>query len=208
MTRHARLVSPGCPHHVTQRGNRRQDVFRDDEDRLKLIELLKLYIQRYEVDIWSYVLMTNHIHLIAVPQTLKSLSSAMRDCLSDYALFFNRRYGYVGHLWQQRFYSSMLGYEHLWTAVRYVEQNPIRAGIVNHAEHYRWSSAPFHCGVRATDPLICVDSPIVGAIPNWSEWLNENEYTGEFDQIRSNTRTGRPTRLETSNKKEQNRKTK
>jgi len=108
MTRHARLVFPGCPHHVTQRGNRRQHVFRDDQDRLKFIALLKVYIKRYEVDIWSYVLMTNHIHLVAVPQTLTSLSSAMRDCLSDYALFFNRRYGYVGHLWQQRFYSSML----------------------------------------------------------------------------------------------------
>jgi putative transposase len=197
MTRQARLVSPGCPHHVTQRGNRRQEIFRDSEDRLKLIDLLRLYNQRYEVDIWSYVLMTNHIHLIAVPQTLTSLSSAMRDCLSDYALFFNRRYGYVGHLWQQRFYSSMLGYEHLWTAVRYVEQNPLRAGIVNRAEHYRWSSAPFHCGVRSTDPLICADSPIAGAIPNWSEWLNGSESTGEFDLIRSNTRTGRPTRLET-----------
>ena len=101
MTRQARLISPGCPHHVTQRGNRRQDVFRDVRDRLKFIELLKVYIKRYEVDIWSYVLMTNHIHLVAVPKTLTSLSSAMRDCLSDYALFFNRRYGYVGHLWQQ-----------------------------------------------------------------------------------------------------------
>jgi REP-associated tyrosine transposase len=208
MPRHARLVSPGCPHHVTQRGNRRQEVFRDDQDRLKFIELLTLYHKRYEIDIWSYVLMTNHIHLIAVPKTLTSLSSGMRDCLSDYALFFNRRYGYVGHLWQQRFYSSMLGYDHLWTAVRYVEQNPLRAGIVNRAEHYRWSSAPFHSGIRPADPLICSDSPLVGAIPNWSEWLNENEYAGEFDQLRRNTRIGRPTRLETCNKRKQIRKTK
>src|SRR5262249_7892828 len=129
MTRHARLVSPGCPHHVTQRGNRRLDIFRDDHDRLKFIELLHLDINRYELAIWAYRIMTNHIHLIAVPQTLTSLSDAMRDCLSDYALFFNRRYDYVGHLWQQRFYSSYLGYEHVWTAVRYVEQNPVRAGI-------------------------------------------------------------------------------
>jgi putative transposase len=152
--------------------------------------------------------MTNHIHLVAVPKTLTSLSSAMRDCLSDYALSFNRRYGYVGHLWQQRFYSSMLGYEHLWTAVRDVGQNPVRAGIVSRAGHYPWSSAPFHCGIRPTDPLVCADSPLIGAIPNWSEWLNENEYTGEFDQLRRNTRTGRATRLETCNKKEQIRKTK
>jgi putative transposase len=193
VARNARLVSPGCAHHVTQRGNRRQNVFGDDRDREKFIELMRLYIARYHLAIWSYVLMTNHIHLIAVPETLTALSSAMRDCLSDYALFYNRRYGYVGHLWQQRFYSSMLGHDHVWTAVRYVEQNPVRARIVDHAEKYPWSSAGFHCGLRVSDPLICPDSPLIGAIPNWSEWLKDDERRGEFDQLRRNTRTGRAT---------------
>lgn len=178
---------------MTQRGNRRQDVFRDELDRLKFIDLLRTYAGRYQVAIWSYVLMTNHIHLIAVPQCLTSLSSAMRDCLSDYALFFNRRYGYVGHLWQQRFYSSMLSYDHVWTAVRYVEQNPVRAGIVKRAESYRWSSAAFHCSLRRTDPLVSPDSPLIGGILNWSEWLISDEGIEEFDNLRRNTRTGRAT---------------
>jgi putative transposase len=208
MTRHARFVSPGCPHHATQRGNRKLDTFRDNNDRLKFIELLQLYIKRYELAIWAYALMTNHIHLIAVPRESTSLSDAMRDCLSDYALYFNRRYGYVGHLWQNRFYSSYLGYEHAWTAVRYVEQNPVRAGIVRRAEDYHWSSAPFHCGIRPTDPLVCTDSPLIGAIPDWSEWLNQVECAGEFDQLRRNTRTGRATLVETSNKTKQKRKIK
>ena len=193
MARSARLVSPGCPHHVTQRGNRRQNVFGDDQDRLKFIELLQQYLRRHRVAIWSYVLMTNHIHLIAVPQSLSSLSSAMRDCLSDYALFFNRRYGYIGHLWQQRFYSSMLGWDHVWNAVRYVEQNPVRAKIVDRAENYPWSSARFHCGIRKSDPLVSAESPLIGAIPNWSEWLKDEESLGEFDRLRRNTRTGRAT---------------
>jgi putative transposase len=193
MARRARLVSPGCPHHVTQRGNRRQNVFADDQDRLKFIELLRQYLIRHSVAIWAYVLMTNHIHLIAVPQTLSSLSSAMRDCLSDYALFFNRRYGHVGHLWQQRFYSSMLGDDHIWTAVRYVEQNPVRARLVDRAENYQWSSARFHCGVLSCDPLVSPESPLISAISNWSEWLNGEESGTEFDQLRRNTRTGRAT---------------
>jgi putative transposase len=193
MARSARLVSPGCPHNVTQRSNRRQNVFGDDQDRLKFIELLQQYLSRDSVSIWSYVLMTNHIHLIAVPHSLSSLSSAMRDCLSDYALFFNRRYGYIGHLWQQRFYSSMLGRDHVWTAVRYIEQNPVRAHIADRAESYPWSSARFHCGFRNHDPLICPNSPLVGAIPDWSEWLNGDECVGEFDRLRRNTRTGRAT---------------
>src|SRR2546427_5268480 len=129
MGRLARIVFPEFPHHVTQRGNRRQNVFRDDQDRQKFLELLVHCLKRDSIDIWSYTLMTNHIHLIAVPMKEKGLSEAMRDCLSDYALFFNKRYGYNGHLWQQRFYSSVLGSEHLWNAVRYVERNPVRAGI-------------------------------------------------------------------------------
>jgi putative transposase len=180
-------------------------VFRDDRDRLKFIDLVARYTSRYRVEIWSYVLMTNHIHLIAVPQTLTSLSSMMRHCLSDYALFFNQRYGYVGHLWQQRFYSSMLGYDHLWTAVRYVERNPVRGRMIDRAENYRWSSAPFHCGVRASDPLVSLYSPLIGAIPDWSEWLREDECEAEIDRLRRNTRMGRATVSEKSIETKQNR---
>jgi len=206
MVRNARLVSPGCPHHLTQRGNRRQDVFRDDHDRLKFIDLLRIYITRYEVAIWSYVLMTNHIHLVAVPQKLTSLSSAMRDCLSDYALYFNRRYEYVGHLWQQRFYSSTLVDEHVWTAVRYVERNPLRAGIVDRAEDYQWSSASFHCGLRDADPLVDPNSPLIGGIADWVDWLKEEESATDVDRLRRNTRTGR--RSDYCYQRKQNRKTK
>jgi len=193
MPRQARIVSPGFPHHVTQRGNRRQDVFRDDEDRRHFLQLLARYIKRDHIDVWSYTLMTNHVHAIVVPGTKESLSAAMRDCLSDYALFFNNRYSYKGHLWQQRFYSSVLGPDHLWNAVRYVERNPVRAGLVDAAERYPWSSAAFHCGLRATDPIISGNSPLIGGIPDWSGWLDVREQPGEFDLVRRNTNTNRPT---------------
>jgi putative transposase len=193
MSRSARIVLPEFPHHVTQRGNRRQDVFRDDQDRCTFLRLLAQYLKRYRVEVWSYTLMRNHIHLIAVPNTTEGLSATMRDCLSDYALFFNKRYAYNGHLWQARFYSSVLGTDHLWNAVRYVERNPVRAGIVDRAENYLWSSAAFHCGLRAADPIIQRKSPLIGAIPDWSAWLNVDEQAGEFDFLRLNTKRNRPT---------------
>jgi putative transposase len=193
MVREARLVSPGFPHHVTQRGNRRQNVFFNDADRHHFLSLLARYIRRDHLDVWSYTLMTNHFHLIVAPETKEGLSAAMRDSLSDYALYFNKRYGYVGHLWQQRFYSSVLDSDHLWKAVRYVECNPVRARLVERAESYPWSSAAFHCGLRVTDPILTGDSPLIGAIPDWSAWLNQSEEPGEFDLLRRNTRTNRPT---------------
>jgi putative transposase len=193
MPRRARILSPGFPHHLTQRGNRRLDVFRDDQDRRCFLELLVRYFQRDRIEVWSYTLMTNHIHLIAVPETNSGLSAAMRDCLSDYALTFNKRYGYIGHLWQQRFYASTLGPDHLWNAVRYVERNPVRAGIVDRAENYPWSSAPFHCGLRSEDSVIAGTSPLIGAVPDWSAWLNIEEQADEFTFLRRNTNTNRPT---------------
>ncbi len=137
--------------------------------------------------------MTNHIHLIAVPQEMESLSTAMRDLLSDYALHYNKRYGHKGHLWQERFYSSVLGPDHLWNAVRYVERNPVRAGMVARAEHYPWSSAVYHCGLRETDPIVSPQSPLIGTIPDWAEWLHWPEEKDEFGLLRRNTRTGYPT---------------
>lgn len=192
MARRARVTFPGIPHHVRQRGNRRLNVFRDDEDRLLFIDLLAAYKKAFGFSIWAYTLMTNHVHLITVPEGKESFSAAMRDLFSDYALAFNKRYDYVGHLWEQRFRSSALGPDHLWNAVRYVERNPVRAGMVVRAEDYRWSSAAYHCGLRATDPLVSPDSPLIGAIDDWSAWLRIPNTEAEMDLLRRNTRTGRP----------------
>jgi putative transposase len=192
MARRARVVFPGLPHHVTQRGNRRQDVFRDVDDRLRFVELLADRTARAGLRIWAYTLMTNHVHLIVVPEEKESLANAMRDCLSDYARCFNVRAGWTGHLWQNRFYSSVLGPDHLWNAVRYVERNPVRARLVQRAEDYPWSSAAYHCGVRVTDPLLSPESPLVGAREDWSGWLKEFNDEADDELLRRNTRTGMP----------------
>jgi REP-associated tyrosine transposase len=188
--RRARVVIPGVAHHVTQRGNRRGDVFLEAEDRHLYLELLREYSRRDRLRIWAYALMTNHSHLVAVPESDSSLCDALRYTHSAYASLFNRKYGFGGHLWQARFYSCVLDDEHLEHAVRYVECNPVRAGVVDRAEDYPWSSAgPHVLGIqdRYLDPGL----PFIAAIRDWSGWL-----AGQIDDnivcaIREATTTGR-----------------
>jgi len=127
MPRIARAVVEGVPYHVTQRGNRREDTFFDDEDRQKYLEWLPEYSGKHGLKIWAYCLMTNHVHLIAVPQKRDSLERVMRPLHTRYAQYINRKNRWSGHLWQGRFFSSALDERYLWAAIRYVEGNPVRA---------------------------------------------------------------------------------
>jgi putative transposase len=183
-------VIPGIAHHVTQRGNRRGDIFHDAEDRHLYFELLREYSLRHRLRIWAYNLMTNHTHLIAVPESSSALSDALRDTHGAYATLFNRKYGFSGHLWQARFYSCVLDDEHLEHAVRYVECNPVRAGMVDRAEDYPFSSAgPHVCGVE--DRYVDSGLPLVGVIQDWSAWLAGEPDENAVCVIREATATGR-----------------
>jgi REP-associated tyrosine transposase len=162
------------PHHITQRGNRRSDVFFSDEDRQKYLGLVLEYGGKYEVAIWAYCLMTNHVHFIAVPATAGALALTFRDAHQAYASWLNRKMGESGHLWQ---------------AVRHVERNPVRAKQVPRAEDWAWSSAAAHCGLRE-DPLLSpIDMP--WPVANWSEYLRDED-EDDVERVRGNTRTGRP----------------
>ena len=191
MARLARIVLAGLPHHVTHRGNRKQDIFINDADRRTYLRLLLKYSRARKVRIWAYALMNNHIHLICVPTIRDSLARMLRDVHGDYAFRFNRRHGASGHLWQGRFYSTLLDDAHLVAATRYVERNPVRAGIVERAESYAWSSAAGHCGLRR-DPVVARDLPLLAEIPDWREWLHGDELRDGLERLRSRTRTGRP----------------
>ena len=191
MARRPRNFVPGFPYHVTQRGNRKQNTFLDDTDRRAYLGLLARYCAEQGVAIWAYCLMGNHVHHIAVPEKQHSLSRAFQKIHGDFARFFNARHVKTGHLWQGRFKACVLDEEHLWNAVRYVERNPVRAGIAIHAEEYRWSSAATHCGLRK-DSILAPGLPFLDLIPDWSAWLAPEEKIEDLEFIRERTQSGRP----------------
>lgn len=194
MPRHARIVFPGIPHHITQRGNRRENIFFTDEDRTVYLEWLQDYCSRHGVDILSYCLMSNHIHLVAVPETEDSLQQVLKPLHMRYAQRINRKHGWKGHVWQGRFFSSALDDRHTWSAIRYVERNPVRAGIVSKPEEYPWSSAAAHCGLQR-DPVLTSKSEWTAqfkAMGDWSAWLSATEETEMIERLRMHVEKGLP----------------
>jgi putative transposase len=194
MPRLARTVCARVPHHITQRGNRREKVFFTDDDRQTYLGWLKDYAEKYEVEILAYCLMSNHIHLVAVPTAEDGLQQALKPLHMRYAQRINRKRHWKGHLWQGRFFSSALDEDYLWAAVRYVERNPVRARMVRKAENYRWSSAAAHCGLR-TDPVLtrkpswCRQFESIG---DWSAWLAEGDEPQRLEVLRRNVDKGLP----------------
>ncbi len=187
----ARVVMPGVPLHITQRGIRRFDVFRDEADRHTYIKVLGESCRSFDLQISAYCLMSNHIHLVAIPGRPDSLWRTLHRCHGLYATRFNMKYGFTGHLWQARPFSCALDEAHFWTAIRYVECNPVRARMVNRPEDYPWSSAAAHCGL-SEDPLvdpawICPDKT-----QNWKQWLAAGNGSEVEQRIRAHTFTGRP----------------
>ena len=181
----------GIPHHVTQRGNRKEPIFRDEFDRTTYLKMLLNKASHLNLRVWSYVLMSNHVHIICVPEKTDDLSEVIGTAHSCFARYFNARHGLCGHLFQDRFFSSPMDDSYLYNAVRYVERNPVRAGLVERAEHYAWSSAQAHCGLRV-DPILSHDLPIPVEFRDWSSWLGEPDEDGATKEIRLCTRRGRP----------------
>lgn len=194
MPRLARTVCARVPHHITQRGNRREQVFFADDDRAAYLSWLKEYAEKHDVDILAYCLMTNHLHLVAVPATDDGLHRLLKPLHMRYAQRINRARSWKGHLWQGRFFSSALDETYLWAAVRYVERNPVRAKMVRKAENYRWSSAAAHCGL-SDDPVLTRKPSWTrqfAGIGDWSAWLAEGDEPEKLGALRRNVENGLP----------------
>ena len=144
MARLARVVVPGLPHHITQRGNRRQQTFFCDEDYRSYLELMGQWCGAHQVEIWAYCLMPDHVHLIAVPQSADGLRRAVGEAHRRYTRMVNFREGWRGHLWQGRFASFVLDERYLLTAARYVELNPVRAGLIERSESLSLEQRRWH----------------------------------------------------------------
>ena len=183
-----RVVIPGLPHHVTQRGTRKMRVFFREEDYRLYPALLAEQAARYELECWCYCLMPNHVHLVVVPGKEKSLARAFGEAHRRYARNINEREGWRGHLWQERFYSCPMSETHVYNTFRYVLTNPVRAGLTSQPEEWPYTSHAA-CVAAGRDPLIGAGSP---DWPLRDGCLALAESEDDFDFIRSSTRSGRP----------------
>jgi len=190
MARISRIVAPGYPHHVTQRGVRSMDVFHSDDDRLAYLSFMSAEAARFGLEILSWCLMSNHVHFIAVPKNETSLARGFGEAHRRYTRMKNFSQGVRGYLFQGRFSSCVLDQQHLLAAAQYVARNPVVAGLAKTPWEYPWSSTRFHCGLSDHDPLV-KNRTLLGLITDWQEFLSTEERV-ESDLIRQATRTGRP----------------
>jgi len=190
MARLARVVAPGVPHHVTQRGNRRQQVFFGPDDYLTYRTMLAEGCREAGVAVWAYCLMPNHVHLILVPSTADGLRAALGEVHRRYTWRVNRREGWRGYLWQGRFSSCPMDETHLLACARYVELNPVRAELAKRARDWRWSSARAH--LDGEDDELVAAQPLLDFVPDWPKLLRQGLSDAEGDTIRAGERTGRP----------------
>ena len=190
MARIARVVAEHYPHHITQRGNRRQDTFFCDDDYRYYIRLMAEWCDKCGVTIWAYCLMPNHVHLIAVPESEGGLRRAIGEAHRRYTRHINFREQWRGHLWQGRFASFLMDEKYLLTATRYIELNPVRAGLVSIPEDYPWSSAKAHMKGR-NDDLVKVQ-PLLRMVDDWRQFLSGDVSDEEYELLQRHERTGRP----------------
>lgn len=165
MARLPRLTVPGYPHHVIQRGNNRQAIFASAGDRQMLLDLLQENARKFDVALHAYVLMTNHFHLLATPQSANSLPQMMQAVGRRYVRHFNDSQGRSGTLWEGRYRSTLIQTErYLLACMVYIDLNPVRAGLVAEARDYPWSSHAHNVGLRV-DRLI-TPHPLYWALGN------------------------------------------
>lgn len=186
MPRQSRVVIPGIPHHITQRGNRRQRTYFEESDYHAYIGLLAKFSRRHRIEILAYCLMPNHVHLVAIPLENDSMRKTLGNVHQHYTARINERQGWTGHLWQGRFSSFPMDEEHCLRAMNYVELNPVRAGLVEKAEDYPWSSANARIQNRR-DPLVRSES-----ISNFERPLMGGGDIYDPRSFREHERSGRP----------------
>jgi putative transposase len=189
MARIKRIIIPNTPHHITQRGVRSMNIFYKHEDYLYYKELLQTQCKEHNVQIVSYCLMTNHVHIIAIPKYKESLAKAIGETHRLYTRKINFQQKVKGHLFQERFFSTPLDDEHLLNAIKYVEQNPVKAFMVKYPWDYKYTSCLYRLQLVKEDSLLSSHT-IIDNIINYKEFLQEENLCEEI--IEEKTRTGKP----------------
>ena len=193
MPRVARIVIAEVAHHVTQRGNGRQCILTSDAERAVYLDLLRQGLRKFELTVLGYCLMSNHVHFLAIPRHPEDLAETFQQVHGRYAGYWNAAHATSGHVWQGRFYSCPMDTGHLWTALRYVELNPVRARMVEKAVDWPWSSAGAHCGMA--EPHVRLEMTPwqqQWTETTWRNFLEEGESESELRALRRCTDSGRP----------------
>ena len=193
MARFARVVVAGAAHHVTQRGKGRQFLLASDSERRVYLDLLRQAVHRHGVSVVGYCLMSNHVHLVLIPEEGEALGRALKATHGRYAAYWNAAHTTCGHAWQGRFYSCPMDEGHLWPALRYTELNPVRARMVDVAAAWAWSSAAAHCGMADPESALAMEMwKRRWSAATWRQYLQEGESESELRALRRSTYTGRP----------------
>ncbi|MBY0504224.1 MAG: transposase [Bryobacteraceae bacterium] len=193
MPRKARFAPPGYWMHIVQRGHQQQPIFRHDDDRLAYLNLLSSYARDRQVQILGYTLMPDHVHLVALGKYPHAIAEWMRCLNGHYGQRLQGKLGHAGRFWQERFFSCTVDERHLRSVLRYVEQNPVRAGLLADAVQYPWSSAAAHTGPLRCPGLLNHDEFARRFTP--SEWrlaLMYPQAKHEVEAIQQATRSGMP----------------
>ena len=190
MARLARAVFPGHPHHVTQRGNGRAQTFFEDTDYALYRDLLGEHCAAAGVEVWAWVLMPNHVHLVLVPSDADGLRRALAVVHRRYAGYVHARLKRTGHFWQGRFGCLAMDEAHLATALRYVALNPVRAGLAEKAVDWPWSSV--HAQLGYVDDGVTATGPVHDRHPDFAALLAAGEEEGALTRLRKAERIGRP----------------
>lgn len=188
MPRQVRVIIPGEAHHIVQRGNYQQEIFREPDDFRRYLLWLKDYSKEHHIDILAYCLMNNHTHIIGVPHHRESFGEALNTLTMRYSQYVNRKRKLHGHVWQGRYFSCLLDETHLYRAIRYVERNPVRAKVVNSSWDYAWSSAPVHTGIRS-ERFVTLEKSFDMDAEEWKAYLCEED-SPMVDEMRLKTRRG------------------
>jgi len=194
MPRRPRVAAVDVPHHITQRGNNRQTVFRTDADRHFYLDLLRRKCDQHGLAVLGWCLMQNHVHIVAVPAHLDSMAKALGQTHHTYALRFNRLRRTTGHFWQNRFYSCPVGPSHLIEALAYTDLNPVRTRLADEPGAYPWSSAQAH--ITHSDPIGLLDVwrwSDIDRTRDWAEVLAARPAGRSFERrLQTALRHGRP----------------
>ena len=190
MSRLPRIILPGISHHVTQRGNRRQRIFMQDDDYALYRDWLAQACRSNGVEVWSYCLMPSHVHLILVPSDETGLSRAVGETHRRYSGYINARLRVTGHLFQGRFGCVAMDESHLMAAFRYVALNPVKEKLAATAGAWPWSSTPAHLR-REDDGLVTV-RPLLDRVESFAEFLQMPADTERVAALRKGQTIGRP----------------